>query len=166
MLSLEKFPAHGLAVIRCDGALRRYDVFECLEATLSGPEDLQRRSVFLDLSGMTFTDVNFIDWVEVSQHLQDINDGADRAGVRIAIFAPGTLGFGVARMCQQLMELCGPYEFCVTRVRSVALAFLDLNDLPARPEPEARINAMLRRLTPVWRAATAPGGGASKSDGF
>lgn len=164
MLSLEKFPIQGLAVIRCEGALTRADVFDCIEAAFRGQQDLRRNAVFFDLSGMTRADITFVDWLEVSQRLQDINEGVRRAPVRVAVFAPGVLAFGVGRMCQQLVELCAPYEFCVTRVRSVALAFLDLSELPAAPEPETGLNAMLRRLSPGWRAALAQGGSASKPD--
>ena len=123
------FPDLDFRWVRYDVTLTTADVIAVIhQAYGTGGEPVGRRS-FVDLEtvetvGITFSDMNSATQTAVE------NLTAKSVRIRLAVFAPTEVTFGIARIYQTLMDNSGMAETLVTRDRREVAPFLGLAALP------------------------------------
>lgn len=112
----------------------RADLAACLSYLRKTPCAGETHLVFVDLTDLTDACLTFLDLLGFAERLRSARSGPETEAVaqplRIAMHAPGQLAFGVARMCQQLLESISGIEITVVSVMEQGLLYLAIDALP------------------------------------
>lgn len=114
------------------GRVTREDLRDLFASLYDSPEPRLRHRTYVDLGDVTSVDVGFreIHWLSVR-----VTEVTQRQHwfVRVSIYAPSQVTFGLSRMYQQLFAQHDNAEVFVSDERAAALGWLDLPDAPGMP---------------------------------
>lgn len=117
------FSERGLVYLNFFEDTRIAQCLETLAALVADPDWSADYALLVDNSHVTSYDGDFSQMQRFCGQLEDINAFTSRT-IRVAYYAPSDLGFGVARMTQQVLSARLPLDIHVFREEAQALAAL------------------------------------------
>ena len=125
-IHIEVDAATNLRVVTFEGEIRDNDVIDTFSTYWQSPDYDPSLNEFYDCSGMTYTDITG----EGMRKIAGVNMGFNQEGpgVKVAMFAPTDVAYGLIRMYQVFTEDSAS-DLQVFRDRSDALRWLGVPDL-------------------------------------
>lgn len=112
----------GLFLLRLAGRIAAQDMAELFATLAQDPARTPDQNVYCDLSNLVSADLSFAQVMSTTRSRAGFYQQCQ--GIRVAVWAPGDLGFGMARMYLTMLQGYDGIEGEVFRRRTEAAGFL------------------------------------------